>query len=64
MQGGAEALAQGGDKAWALPLGAAVLGVRHLGLGGWQGPECMAIENELGTWQSKGGLNEHLPALR
>ncbi|KAK9806472.1 hypothetical protein WJX73_000758 [Symbiochloris irregularis] len=64
VQGGPEALAQGGDKAWALPLGAAVLGVRHLGLGGWQGPECMAIENELGTWQSKGSLNEHLAALR
>ena len=53
-----------GDAPWALPLGAAILGVRQLGLSGWQAAECLAIENELGAWQGLGKLTERLPALR
>jgi len=64
-QGGAEGLAAAGsDGAWALPLGAAVLGVRQLGLAGWEPAECLALENELGAWQAAGGLVEREPALR
>lgn len=64
VQGGAEAVASGPDAGWALPLGAAVLGIRHVGLGGWQPQECMALENELGSWQSAGSFSEPEPALR
>ncbi|KAI5077777.1 hypothetical protein GOP47_0007601 [Adiantum capillus-veneris] len=39
---------------WNHPLGAIVLGIRHLGLSGWQQGECMAIENEIMAWQSAG----------
>ncbi|KAH7438540.1 hypothetical protein KP509_04G019300 [Ceratopteris richardii] len=39
---------------WNHPLGAVVLGIRHLGLSGWQQGECMAIENEVMAWQSAG----------
>lgn len=39
---------------WNHPLGAVVLGIRHLGLSGWQQGECMAIENEIMAWQSSG----------
>lgn len=39
---------------WNHPLGAIVLGIRHLGLSGWQQGECMAIENEILAWQSAG----------
>ncbi|MCO5596749.1 hypothetical protein L7F22_050818 [Adiantum nelumboides] len=39
---------------WNHPLGAIVLGIRHLGLSGWQPGECMAIENEIMAWQSAG----------
>ncbi len=62
-QGGPEGLA-GSDKAWALPLGAAVLGARQLGLSGWEPAECLALENELGAWQQAGHLTQRLPALR
>ena len=41
-----------------------MLGVRHLGLSGWQPAECMALENELGAWQEKGGLTDRDSALR
>lgn len=34
-QGGAAAISGGSDGAWALPIGALVLGLRHLGLGGY-----------------------------
>ena len=64
MQGGAEALAKAGDKAWAAPLGAAVLAIRNIGLGGWQGAECLALENELGYWQGQGGFQEPAAMLR
>ena len=57
-------LATAADEAWAKPLGAAVLGVRHMGLSGWQPAECMALENELGAWQAKGGLTDRDSALR
>ena len=64
MQGGAEGLAGQNDPAWALPLGAVVLGVRHMGLSGWQAAECMAIENELTAWQEQGEFKSQEPALR
>ena len=65
MQGGAQALSQAGsDKAWSLPLGAAILGIRQLGLNGWDAPECLALENELGAWQQEGHLAEPVNALR
>lgn len=64
-QGGAEGLAEAGaDKGWALPLGAAVLAVRHLGLSSWQQQECFALENELGAWQAAGNLTDPTNALR
>lgn len=55
---------QSGDGSWALPLGATVLAVRQLGLGGWRPQECLALENELGSWQQSGGFNERGNALR
>ena len=58
MQGGAAALAGGNDGTWALPLGALVLGLRHVGLGGFQLGECMAVERELTAWQKAGQLVE------
>ncbi|KAL3702008.1 hypothetical protein R1sor_020030 [Riccia sorocarpa] len=39
---------------WNHPLGVVVLGVRQLGLSGWQQKECLAIENELSAWQEAG----------
>ncbi|KAL2649665.1 hypothetical protein R1flu_017793 [Riccia fluitans] len=39
---------------WNHPLGVVVLGVRQLGLSGWQQKECLAIENELAAWQAAG----------
>lgn len=39
---------------WNQPLGAVVLGIRQLGLSGWQQGECMAIENEIQAWQAAG----------
>ena len=64
VQGGAEALAQAGDEAWRMPLGAAVLSVRHIGLSGWSQAECAALENELTSWQQAGKLQERDRALR
>ncbi len=52
------------DREWGLPLGAAVLGVRHMGLSGWDPSECMALENELAAWQRQGGFTKHDNALR
>lgn len=66
LQGGAEGLSEAAaaDKAWSLPLGAAVLGVRQLGLSGWEQAECFALENELVAWQQAGKLAEPTNALR
>lgn len=64
LQGGPAELAGGEDSAWALPMGAALLGVRHVGLGGWQPHECMAVENELSAWQRLGELSSRDNALR
>lgn len=64
VQGSAEALVEGGDTRWALPLGAALLAVRHLGLGGWDPRECLAVENELRSWQKLGCFSKQEPALR
>ncbi len=55
---------EGGDTKWALPLGAALLAVRQLGLGGWDPRECLAVENELRAWQKLGGFAKQEPALR
>lgn len=41
-----------------------MLGVRHMGLGGWQQQECMAVENELSAWQRLGELSSRDNALR
>ena len=57
-------LAKTDDKTWAQPLGAAILAIRHIGLGGWQPQECLALENELGCWQSLGKLSEPANMLR
>ena len=63
-QGGPAHLAAAQDSAWAKPLAAAVLGVRHMGLSGWQTAECMAVENELAKWQELGELTGELAAKR
>lgn len=34
-QGGAAAISHGADGGWALPIGALVLGLRHIGLSGY-----------------------------
>ena len=52
----ADTLARGSDRAWAAPLGAAVLGLRSLALSGWQPAECAAVERELAAWQDAGGV--------
>lgn len=57
-------MAQSPDREWGLPLGAAVLGVRHMGLSGWDPSECMALENELAAWQRQGAFTKHEHALR
>eukprot|EP00887_Chlorella_sp_A99_P004965 scaffold4.g4965.t1 len=62
--GGPAALAGGSDGAWALPLGALVVGLRHLGMGGYETQECMAVEHELTIWQRMGGFQRHDNALR
>jgi hypothetical protein len=49
--GGYHALAEARDRDWALPIGATVLGLRHMGLSGWNPSECIALENELAAWQ-------------
>ena len=36
----------------------------QVGLGGWESRECMALENEIGTWQGAGELMEASNALR
>ncbi len=35
-----------------------------MGLSGWQGPECMALENELTAWQQQGDFKSTETALR
>ncbi len=65
VQGGSAALSEAAsDKAWSLPLGAAILGTRQLGLNGWDHKECIALENELGAWQQEGNLSNPTHALR
>lgn len=49
--GGYHSLAEARDRDWALPIGATVLGLRHMGLSGWNPAECAALENELAAWQ-------------
>ncbi|PSC69113.1 water chloroplastic [Micractinium conductrix] len=63
-KGGAGGIASGSDGAWALPIGALVLGLRYLGLGGYASQECMAVEHELAAWQKAGGFSERDNALR
>lgn len=64
MQGGAAALAAGSDSGWGLPIGTLVLGLRHIGLCGFEAGECMAVERELTAWQKAGGLSQKENALR
>ena len=66
LQGGSAALSEAAasEKAWSLPLGAAILGIRQLGLNGWDQQECLALENELGAWQQEGNLSNPTNALR
>ena len=56
--GGAGMLASeataGSADSWSHSLGATVLGLRQLGLSGWQSQECAAVENELQAWQAAG----------
>lgn len=35
VQGGAATISRGSDGGWALPIGALVLGLRHVGLSGY-----------------------------
>ncbi|PRW57887.1 water chloroplastic isoform A [Chlorella sorokiniana] len=63
-QGGAQAISRGSDGGWALPIGALVLGLRHIGLSGFGAQECMAIEHELTAWQKAGGFSDRDNALR
>uniref|UniRef100_A0A061RNS8 Phosphoglucan, water dikinase n=2 Tax=Tetraselmis sp. GSL018 TaxID=582737 RepID=A0A061RNS8_9CHLO len=62
--GGHEELAGSRDRSWALPIGATVLGLRHLGLSGWNPAECVALEAELEAWQRQGFFAERIQALR
>ncbi|ERN06779.1 phosphoglucan, water dikinase, chloroplastic [Amborella trichopoda] len=39
---------------WNHPLAALIIGIRQMGLSGWQPKEYMAIENELLAWKEKG----------
>jgi hypothetical protein len=51
-QGGGHAvLSSSRDRDWALPIGASVLGLRNMGLSGWNPSECAALEAELEAWQ-------------
>lgn len=63
-QGGAAALLNAHDRAWAPALGALVLGLRQMGLGGWAPAEAMAIEHELAAWERQGCYQERDNALR
>lgn len=64
LQGGAEGLAGATDAGWAQPIGAAVLGIRHMGMSGWEPAECTAVENELTAWQQAGNFASKEHALR
>eukprot|EP00889_Picochlorum_renovo_P003611 jgi/Picre1/30641/NNA_006002.t1 len=63
-KGGSEYLKNANDGAWALPIGAIVLSLRHIGLSGYMQSECMALENELMTWQQMGGFAHQDEARR
>lgn len=52
------------DGAWALPIGAIVLSLRHIGLSGYMQSECMALENEFMSWQQMGGFAHQDEARR
>ena len=64
MQGGSEGLAGATDAGWAQPIGAAVLGIRHMGMSGWEPAECIAVENELAAWQKAANFATQTNALR
>ena len=64
LQGGAGGLAGATDAGWAQPIGAAVLGIRHMGMSGWEPAECTAVENELAAWQQAGNFASKEHALR
>lgn len=56
--GGASWLAENVETkkitSWKDPLDALSIGIRQLGLSGWQPEECTAIANELLAWRNKG----------
>lgn len=64
LQGGGPALLKAHDLAWKPCLAGLVLGIRHLGLGGWAPREAMAIEAELTVWEREGGYTQRENALR
>lgn len=57
-RGGSKMLATAADGSWALPIGAMVVGLRNLGLTGFDLSECMALEFELTAWQKVGTFSE------
>eukprot|EP00878_Enallax_costatus_P003846 GHUV01004062.1.p1 GENE.GHUV01004062.1~~GHUV01004062.1.p1 ORF type:complete len:1053 (+),score=249.89 GHUV01004062.1:1558-4716(+) len=63
-QGGGPALLKAHDMAWKPCLGALVLGIRHMGLGGYSRLEAMALEAELTEWEREGGYAQRENALR
>lgn len=52
------------DVAWKPCLGGLVLGIRHMGLGGYSRLEAMALEAELTEWEREGGYAQRENALR
>ncbi|MQL96085.1 hypothetical protein Taro_028755 [Colocasia esculenta] len=56
--GGSPWLAQKIDskniEPWDNPLGALIIGIRHVGLSNWKLDECVAINSELLAWKEKG----------
>lgn len=62
--GGPSFLARSHEKEWALPIGAVVLALRHMGLGSVETRECLALEQELAAWQDMGQFHLQSNALR
>ncbi|XP_073118655.1 phosphoglucan, water dikinase, chloroplastic [Henckelia pumila] len=49
----AENIEQNNANSWTDPIDAVVISIHQVGLSGWKPKECMAIGNELLTWQKK-----------
>ncbi|KAK4772818.1 hypothetical protein SAY86_014593 [Trapa natans] len=50
----AESVESDNTTSWSDPLDVLVVGIRQLGLSGWQTEECSAIGNELAAWKRRG----------